>query len=111
MFCLLTFVNDLFFGTIVGLCVLCAGVIILRLGHGVTEGNTLFPVTTGISSPLLVKIGVILELERLGNVLLVVRCFLGGILVTKLLVLGSIQSIGNVRVLSDLSLLDLLCSA
>ena len=75
-----------------------------------STGGGLVPGIIGVSSTRLVERGVVKELEGLLDVLVVVGAGLGSILGTDLTVLVGGESVGNVRLFSDGSLLDLLNS-
>lgn len=98
------------FGTVVLLSELVSVHVVLGLGHGVSTGGGLVPGIIGVSSTRLVERGVVKELEGLLDVLVVVGAGLGSILGTDLTVLVGGESVGNVRLFSDGSLLDLLNS-
>ena len=71
--------NSNLFGTVVLLSEPGSIGIILGLGHGVSTGGGLDPGISGVSSTLLVELGVVKELEGLLDVLVVVGSLLGSI--------------------------------
>jgi len=80
------------------LVVLASGEVVLGLDQSVPPSRSLDPRASLVGSPLQVELGEVKELERFGQVLLVVLFLLGSIPLSDFLVFGFGQAGGNVSV-------------